>query len=317
MRYKDFGKTGMHVSEMTLGTWGLGGVGWDDNPLSVRQDAVRSAVEAGVNFFDTAPAYNAGAAERCLGETLADMGVRQKVYLATKCGNQFVDGITYKKDSSPAVIRRQCEESLRNLKTDYIDLYIIHWPDPNTPFAETMELLNTLKQEGKILHIGVSNFSQAQMEEAGKFGLIEAFQPQYSMVHLDSEPLLRWAAEQGMGVMTYGSLGGGILTGAYRSLQQFAPSDSRNRFYKHFQEPMFSKVQELLKVMDAFSAQHGNVPLSQIALNWCAQKEFVSTCIVGAQHREKVDQNAAAFDWSLTAEELSALDEAAKRCLEA
>lgn len=317
MRYKDFGKTGMHVSEMTLGTWGLGGVGWDDNPLSVRQDAVRSAVEAGVNFFDTAPAYNAGAAERCLGETLADMGVRQKIYLATKCGNEFVDGITYKKDSSPAALRRQCEESLRNLKTDYIDLYIIHWPDPNTPFAETMELLNALKQEGKILHIGVSNFSQAQMEEAGKYGLIEAFQPQYSMVHLDSEPLLRWAAEQGMGVMTYGSLGGGILTGVYRTLQQFSATDSRNRFYKHFQEPMFSKVQALLKVMDAFSAQHGNVPLSQIALNWCAQKDFVSTCIVGAQHREKVHQNAAAFDWSLTAEELSALDEAAQRCLEA
>ena len=129
------------------------------------------------------------------------------------------------------------------------------------------------------------------------------------MVHRDDEPLIRWAAEQGMGVMTYGSLGGGILTGAFREPRTFAPSDSRNRFYKHFQEPTFSKVMELLKVMDGFSAEHG-VPLSQIALNWCAQKDFVSTCIVGAQHREKVAQNAAAFDWSLTPEEMAALDRA-------
>ncbi len=105
-----------------------------------------------------------------------------------------------------------------------------------------------------------------------------------------------------MGVMTYGSLGGGILTGAFRELTTFAASDSRNRFYKHFQEPVFSRVQELLKVMDRFSADHGGVPLSQIALNWCAQKPFVSTCIVGAQHRAKVLENAAAFGWSLTAD---------------
>ena len=147
------------------------------------------------------------------------------------------------------------------------------------------------------------------LEGCPQVSAIEAYQPQYSMVHRDDEPLIRWAAEQGMGVMTYGSLGGGILTGAFREPRTFAPSDSRNRFYKHFQEPTFSKVMELLKVMDGFSAEHG-VPLSQIALNWCAQKDFVSTCIVGAQHREKVAQNAAAFDWSLTPEEMAALDRA-------
>ena len=315
MRYKVFGKTGMNVSEMTLGTWGMGGVGWDDNPKAVRQDAIRAAVEAGVNFMDTAPAYNAGAAERCLGETLADMGARQDVVISTKCGNVFVDGVTYRRDGTAAGIRRQCEESLRNLRTDYIDLMLVHWPDPNTPFEETMGELAKMKQEGKILHVGVSNFSKAQMEEAGQYCLIEAYQPQYSMVHRDDEELIRWAAEQGMGVMTYGSLGGGILAGAFRELTTFAASDSRNRFYKHFQEPVFSRVQELLKVMDRFSADHGGVPLSQIALNWCAQKPFVSTCIVGAQHRAKVLENAAAFGWSLTDAEMSALDEAIREQL--
>ncbi|MCI8400057.1 MAG: aldo/keto reductase [Oscillibacter sp.] len=310
MRYKIFGKTGMKVSEMTLGTWGMGGVGWDDNPEEVRQDALKAAIEAGINFFDTAPAYNAGAAERCLGKALEDMGVRKDVVISTKCGNVFVNGTTYRRDGSAAGIRRQCEESLKNLRTDYIDLMLVHWPDPATPFEETMGELSKLKQEGKILHVGVSNFSQEQMEEAGKSCEIEAFQPQYSMVHRDDEALIRWASAQGMGIMTYGSLGGGILTGAFRELTEFAASDSRNRFYKHFQEPMFSKVQLLLKEMDQFSADHDGVPLAQIALNWCAQKDFVSTCIVGAQHRKKVFQNAAAFDWSLTADEMAALDAA-------
>ena len=100
----------------------------------------------------------------------------------TKCGNVFVDGVTYRRDGSAAGIRRQCEDSLRNLRTDYVDLMLIHWPDPNTPFAETMAELTKLKEEGKIRHVGVSNFSQAQMEEAGQYCPIEAYQPQYSMV---------------------------------------------------------------------------------------------------------------------------------------
>ena len=315
MRYKEFGKTGMQVSEMTLGTWGIGGVGWDDNPKSVRQDAIRAAVEAGVNFFDTAPAYNAGAAERCLGEALADMGVRDKMYISTKCGNVFVDGVTYRRDGSAAGIRRQCEDSLRNLRTDYVDLMLIHWPDPNTPFAETMAELTKLKEEGKIRHVGVSNFSVEQMEEAGKYCPIEAYQPQYSMVCRSNEAQIKWAAEQGMGVMAYGSLGAGILTGAYRTLTNFPASDNRSRFYKHFQEPMFSKVMKLLGVMDEIAAQR-QVPLSQIAINWAAQKPFISSCIVGAQTRKKIEENCACFDWSLTETEMRTLDEAIHRYLD-
>ena len=316
MRYKQFGKTGMQVSEFCLGTWGMGGVGWDNNPEETRLDAIAAAIESGVNFFDTAPAYNAGAAERVLGKALKDLGKRQDVIISTKCGNFFTDGITYIKDGRRDKIIGQVEDSLRNLQTDYIDLMLIHWPDPNTPFEETMGALNTLKEQGKILHVGVSNFSKEQMEDANQYCEIEAFQPQYSMVNRSGEELIRWAADQGMGIMTYGSLGGGILTGAFREPVEFAATDSRNRFYKHFHEPMFSKVMEVLKVMDKLSAEHDNVPLSQIALNWCAQKDFVSTCIVGAQHRRKVLENAAAYDWSLTAEEMALLDSAIHQYLD-
>ncbi|MBE5996989.1 MAG: aldo/keto reductase [Lachnospiraceae bacterium] len=310
MRYKVFGKTGMNVSVMTLGTWGMGGVGWDNYDESTRADAIKTAIECGINFFDTAPAYNGGEAERFLGRTFRKLGVRDKIMISTKTGNVFVNGTTYYRDGRYESIIKQVEESLTNLETDYVDLMLIHWPDPKTPFEETMRALNKLKEDGKILHIGISNFSIEQMKEIEQYGEIEAFQPHYSMVNREQEPIILSAAQDGMGIMTYGSLGGGILTGVHRELKEFSASDSRNRFYKHFHEPMFSKVQELLKVMDQVSEKNGGVPLSQIALNWSVQKEFVSTCIVGAQTRDKVEQNADAFDWKLSAEDIVTLDAA-------
>ena len=132
MRYKPFGNTGMEVSELTLGTWGIGGAGWDQRSEEDRLSAIRTALECGVNLIDTAPAYNAGAAERYVGRVLEEMGMRQKVYVATKCGTEFIGG-AYVRDCSAEVVIRECESSLRNLRTDYIDLYLIHWPDGKTP----------------------------------------------------------------------------------------------------------------------------------------------------------------------------------------
>lgn len=313
MRYKQFGNTDLQVSEMALGTWGIGGAGWDDYSEESRLDAIRAAIEGGVNFIDTAPAYNAGVAERYIGQVLKDMGVRQKMVLATKCGTEFING-TYVRDCSAKTIIRQCEESLRNLRTDYIDLYMVHWPDVKVPIEETMDALKQLKQQGKIRHVAASNFGQELLEEAGQYCPIEAYQAQYSMVFRTNEETLKWAAEQGMGTMGYGALGGGILSGAVREAVTYAENHSRNRFYKHFQEPMFSKVMKLVEVMDGIAAER-NVPLAQIALNWAVQKEFISSCIVGAQSRAKVEENCAGFDWELNREELAALDHAIRRYL--
>ncbi len=316
MRYKTFGKTGMKVSAMTLGTWGMGGVGWDNYDEETKLDAIRAALDCGINFIDTAPAYNDSAAERFLGESLEKLGVRRDIHIATKCGNFFVDGMVDRKDGRYKAIVGQCEKSLKDLRTDYIDVMVLHWPDPNTPFDETMRALEDLKKSGKILHIAVSNFSREQLDEMATLGDLEAYQPHYSMVNRDCEPTMKRARELGMGVMTYGSLGGGILTGRFRELREFAPTDSRNRFYKHFHEPMFSKVQKLLKVMDGVSERNGGMPLSQIALNWSFSQDIVSTCIVGAQTRAKVEENAAAFDRELPAEELALLDEAINKLSE-
>ena len=306
MQYQEFGKTGLRVSKLCLGTWGIGGAGWDSYSDESRMDAIKAALECGINFIDTAPAYNAGQAECYVGETLSKLKKRREVVISTKCGNKFVDG-KYLRCGSKESILKQCDESLKNLKTDYIDIYLVHWPDPDVELEETIDAVSTLKKEGKILHAGVSNFSKEQIEEAQKYCKIEAFQPQYSLADRKDEKLIRWAHEQGLGIMTYGTLGGGILTGNYRKLRTFEQTDSRNRFYPYFKEPLFSKAMELLTIMDQI-AEERNVSLAQIAEKWVIQKRFVSSCIIGTQSRARVEENCRNLQWELTDNEIRRLE---------
>ena len=306
MQYQEFGKTGLRVSKLCLGTWGIGGAGWDNYSDESRMDAIKAALECGINFIDTAPAYNAGKAECYVGETLSKLKKRREVVISTKCGNKFVDG-KYLRCGSKESILKQCDESLKNLKTDYIDIYLVHWPDPDVELEETIDAVSTLKKEGKILHAGVSNFSKEQIEEAQKYCKIEASQPQYSLADRKDEKLIRWAYEQGLGIMTYGTLGGGILTGNYRKLRTFEQTDSRNRFYPYFKEPLFSKAMELLTIMDQI-AEERNVSLAQIAEKWVIQKRFVSSCIIGAQSRARVEENCRNLQWELTDNEIRRLE---------
>ena len=306
MQYQEFGKTGLRVSKLCLGTWGIGGAGWDSYSDESRMDAIKAALDCGINFIDTAPAYNAGKAECYVGETLSKLKKRREVVISTKCGNKFVDG-KYLRCGSKESILKQCDESLKNLKTDYIDIYLVHWPDPDVELEETIDVVSTLKKEGKILHAGVSNFSKEQIEEAQKYCKIEAFQPQYSLADRKDEKLIRWAHEQGLGIMTYGTLGGGILTGNYRKLRTFEQTDSRNRFYPYFKEPLFSKAMELLTIMDQI-AEERNVSLAQIAEKWVIQKRFVSSCIIGAQSRARVEENCRNLQWELTDNEIRRLE---------
>ena len=306
MQYQEFGKTGLRVSKLCLGTWGIGGAGWDSYSDESRMDAIKAALECGINFIDTAPAYNAGKAECYVGETLNKLKKRREVVISTKCGNKFVDG-KYLRCGSKESILKQCDESLKNLKTDYIDIYLVHWPDPDVELEETIDAVSTLKKEGKILHAGVSNFSKEQIEEAQKYCKIEAFQPQYSLADRKDEKLIRWAYEQGLGIMTYGTLGGGILTGNYRKLRTFEQTDSRNRFYPYFKEPLFSKAMELLTIMDQI-AEERNVSLAQIAEKWVIQKRFVSSCIIGAQSRARVEENCRNLQWELMDNEIRRLE---------
>ena len=309
MRYKQFGQTDMNVSALTVGTWAIGGANWGEVHKSDSIRAIHAMLDHGVNSIDTAPGYNFGESERVVGEALK--GRRDKVYITTKTGVYNDEKEGFVKDCRKETVFRLCEESLKNLQTDYIDLMVIHWPDiqHNTPFEETMDALNTLKKEGKIRYIGVSNFDQAQIEEVKKYGEISAFQPPYSMVNRSQEELMKWTCADGIANMTYGSLGAGILTGAIRELPNFAPDDMRLVFYDFFKEPKFSKVMQLLNVLDEIAAAH-NAPVAQVAVNWNDRKEFVHTSLCGVRNEEEAVENCSGFEWELSDDEMKQIDNA-------
>ena len=309
-----FGKTKLEVSPITLGTWGIGGAGWDDYPDEVRLDTIKAAVEAGINLIDTAPAYNGGRSEQYIGKALEQIGARKDVYIVTKTGNDFIDG-QYVRNGKADNIFALCERSLRNLRTDYIDILLLHWPDPRVSLEETFGAMNRLKEQGIIGHIGASNLTKDQMIEAEQYTEIEVYQPHFSMLTQENEETIRWAHEKGIGVMAYGSLGGGLLTGRYRTVETYETMDNRNRFYgRFFQEPFFSRVMLLLEDMQAIADRH-KAAVSEVALNWSRQKPYIDTCIVGVQKRSRVESNVKCLDWNLTAEEMDMLDAAIREKL--
>jgi aryl-alcohol dehydrogenase-like predicted oxidoreductase len=309
MKYKQFGNTDMNVSALTVGTWAIGGANWGDVNKQDSIKAIRTMLDCGVNSIDTAPGYNFGESERIVGEAIK--GRRDNVYITTKTGvyNDKKEGFV--KDCRKETVLRLCDESLKNLQTDYIDLMIIHWPDINynTPFSETMYALNSLKKAGKIRYIGVSNFDKEQITEVRKFGDVVAIQPPYSMVNRSQEELMKWTSANGMANMTYGSLGAGILTGAIRELPNLAPDDMRFVFYDFFKEPKFSKVMQLLKVLDIVAAER-NATVAQVAVHWNSQKDFVNTSLCGVRNAEEAIENCKGFEWNLSDEEMKMIDKA-------
>ena len=299
-----------------MGTWGIAGansagVSWGDVDTKESIAAVRRMVENGVNMVDTAPIYGEGHSEEVVGQALK--GIRDKVYLTTKFGsyiNHFTG--TSVRDCKYNTVEREIDESLKRLQTDYIDFYVMHWPDVNTPIEETMAAVNMLKEKGKIRFIGMSNSPKELIMEAQKYAKIDVIQPPFSMVNQTERELMEWAETQGIGTMTYGSLGAGILTGAIRECPEYDPKDMRLVFYPFFKEPTFSKIMELLKTLDAIAEEHEK-PVAQVSINWSTQKSFVSTALTGVNTPAQADENCSAFDWELTEEEIARIDSEIKR----
>ena len=270
-------------------------------------------IENGVNLIDTAPCYGNGTSEKIVGEVLKEIP-REQVLISTKFGlipDIYTHG--YKKDTSYKNAMREIQSSLMNLGTDYIDFYFVHWPDVNTPINETMAALEEMKRKGYIRYVGVSNFTAEQIKEAEQYIQIDVQQPLYSMVDRGFEDLMSWGYDRGIDSMTYGSMGAGILSGKIRSMPSLEKNDLRLTFYDTYKEPKFSKIMELLKVMDSIADGH-NVPVGQVALNWSTQKEYVGTALVGVRSIEHADENCKTFDWKLTEEEMKILDSKIEEC---
>lgn len=307
MRYKKFGDTGLDLSVLTVGTYAVGNAAWGDTETGEYIKAIKKMVDFGVNHIDTAINYGGGESERILGKILNSF--RDKVFITSKGCFVNRDGKMLR-DASRENMLHSCHISLERLGLDYLDLYLVHQPDPNTPIAETMDAMNTLQEEGKIHYIGVSNYTLDMLKEACRYADVKAIQVQYSMVSRANQELMQWATDHGIGVMTHGSLGAGILTGMFRTCPNFPETDVRSYVYDYFKEPKFSRIMKLLDVMDSVAANHNHCPLSQVAINWQIQKDYVATALIGVRSQEEAVENCGGLEWRLLDEEIKMLDEA-------
>jgi aryl-alcohol dehydrogenase-like predicted oxidoreductase len=304
MEHRRLGKSELNVSVIGMGTWPIGGSFWGPSDDTQAIAAIQKAIDSGLNLIDTAPVYGNGHSERLVAKAIK--GRRQQVIIATKCGLRF-KGSTSIYDLKPESIRKELEASLKRLGTDFIDLYQCHWPDPSTPIEETIGEMAKMKTEGKIRAIGVSNFDAALTKKAQKVAPIASNQVPYSMLNREIEnELVPFCKEQNIGILAYGPIGGGILSGKYKERPKFRRNDARTFFYNYYEEPLWSKAQALLKELEPIAERHGK-PTAQLAINWVRQQPAITSALVGAKNPEQAETNAAAGDWQLSNEELTSI----------
>ena len=298
MHYRKLGSSSLEISVVSLGSWVFGGDQWGKTDDKESIATIQKGIELGINLIDTAPVYGSGHSEEVVGKAIK--GRRDQVFIATKCGLQR-KGKGYKRSLKPSQIRKDLEGSLSRLKVEWVDLYQCHWPDPNTPIEETLE---EMQSEGKINYIGVSNFDLPLLEKAIKVAPIVSIQPQFSLLERSIEKdILPFCREKGIGVMTYGSLGSGILSGKYEKQPTFKKTDARNFFYPFYREPYWSLSRTLISEIRKIAQEKGK-PIAQVAINWVIQQPGVTAAIVGARTPEQVKINAGSGEWKLSRDEL-------------
>ena len=305
METRPLGKSDIQITPILMGTWQAGKKMWVGIEDEESVKAIRAAYEAGITTVDTAEVYGEGHSEQIVAKALAD--VRDKVVYASKV---FANHLQYDR------VIEACDRSLKNLSTDYIDLYQIHWPSGSfnsevVPVEETMRALNKLKEQGKIRAIGVSNFSRSQLEEAAQYGRIDSLQPPYSLfwrqVENDAMP---YCVEQEISILAYSSLAQGLLTGKFGSEHQFAEGDHRAK-NKLFQGENYQRAQRALEQLRPIAESY-NCTLAQLALAWLiAQPQ--TNAIAGARNAEQASDNAKAASVNLSPETLQEIDRIGKQ----
>jgi aryl-alcohol dehydrogenase-like predicted oxidoreductase len=305
MEYIQLGRSGLNVSRICFGTWQFSG-DWGSVERDEAIAAIRAALDQGVTFFDTAQAYGFGDSEALLGEALGADIHRDDVIVATKGGLRPVDdGV--QRDASPDFLRDGVETSLRHLGVEAIDLYQVHWPDPETSFEETGAALKELKDEGKIRHVGVSNFSPAEMDALSRTIEVETDQPPYNLFNRGiEEDVLPYCREQDVGLLVYGPLSHGLLSG------NFDPSrlgeDDWRRGHEPFAGDNLERNLEAVKRLEEFADQRGHT-LAQIAVAWVLAQPGVHVAITGARRPAHIEGIAPAAEIELSEDELAEIDE--------
>jgi myo-inositol catabolism protein IolS len=294
MQYREFGKTGVQVSEIILGAWQFGQANWADIKDDDSVAAIHAALDAGINMIDTAVGYGRGYSEEIVGKAVADR--RDKVFLASKIG------------ADPNGIRTGIDACLQRMGLDYIDLYQVHYPSPRIPIADTIGAMEEIRQAGKVRFIGVSNFSLQQMREAVATATIHACQPPFSVLWRQIEgDVLPFCRAHNIAVIPYSPLAQGLLTGKFRSRADI-PDDIRAQ-NKLFAEGIFEQCLEVLDIMDAVASAHGKT-LAQTAIAWALQTPGITAPIVGARNPGQVEGNIGGVGWKLSDDEYQRISDA-------
>jgi len=300
MQYRKLGNSGLEVPVMILGTWAFGGDNWwgkqeDHDSVAVLEQALK----AGVNTFDTAPIYGKGRSETIIGAFINKRKLREKVTVATKVGLSW-QGSKILHNLSKSRMVEEVDESRKRLQTDYFDLYQVHWPDPETPLAQTAEVMRGLFEKKVIKAVGVSNFSVAQIKEFMKYCPLHSLQPEYSMFNREIEAeIVPFCIAQNIAIISYAPLYSGLLTGKF-FLDGIAVPDDINRKLKNveFQEPRRSINKEALTQLRIVARGYRKT-LAQLVLNWNFNQKGITAAVAGARTSQQLEENLGCVGWTI------------------
>lgn len=322
---RKIGNSDVVATPIVFGAWAIGGWMWGGADEKEAVDAIRASHDLGITAIDTAPVYGFGKSEELVGEAMKGIP-RDKYQVFTKFGLNWTsekgdyyfdtkdnlgNPIKLFKYAAKESVIKECEESLQRLKTDYIDLYQIHWPDITTPIAETMEAVARLLEQGKIRAVGVCNYEVHQVEEALRSVNIVSNQVSYSLIKRKiEEGIIPQALKKGMGIIAYSPLQRGILTGKIKPDHDFAVGDNRKENIYYFPENI-RRANRLLEKIKPIADSYG-ATLSQVIINWTIQQPGITCALVGARNRLQVMDNVKALEFELSKEELSLIDKASR-----
>jgi aryl-alcohol dehydrogenase-like predicted oxidoreductase len=302
MQKRQLGYTDLNLTTVGLGTWAMGGpwqFGWGQQDDSEAIAAILAALEKEINWIDTAPVYGCGHSEELVGKALKQ--TRRKPFIATKCGllwNSKREKVSCLKTKS---IREECHASLKRIGVEIIDLYQMHWPEPDEDVEQAWEEMARLAEEGKVRYIGVSNFNIEQIKRIQKIAPVASLQPPYSMLHREVEDeLLGYCEENNIGVVVYSPMQRGLLTGKF-SQERLAglPADDHRRRMPEFQEPQFSINLEFVEKLKLITERAGRT-IAQLAIAWVLRRPDVTAAIVGARRPIQIEETVPASDWKLS-----------------
>jgi len=295
------------VSRVGLGTWAIGGWMWGGSDEAESIKTIQHALDLGLNLIDTAPVYGFGRSEEIVGKALADQGRREKAILATKVGLEWVDSKVYR-NSTPARIRKEIEDSLRRLRTDRIDLYQVHWPDPLVSIEDTAETLLEVQREGKILALGVSNYSPEQMEAWRRVAPLHSVQPPYNIFEREIEnDVLPYALQKNLLVLSYGAICRGLLSGSMKANRKFEGDDLRLTDPK-FQRSRFIQYLRAADKLGQYAWQKHGKSLLAFAIRWILDRGETMTALWGARNAGQLDPVEEAFGWRLSTQDYAEVD---------